>query len=218
MNKENLTEKELFDMPKEELVGMVLGMQSNVNELKRTINLLSERVNIMNQRSYGRKSETVSPLQLELELSLNEAEALSDPQEKEPALEEAAPKKKRPAGKRKEDLEKITEHRTVPVEIPEEELNSRFGEGNWKRLPEQIITKIPAPQGDPDAPITALPKMRDELYMPQRMIRRSSGQISRKSYGRTVSQRRRWSHLSCSVNTSTQCRCTDRNRHMRIMM
>jgi len=142
MNEENLTEKELLEMPKEDLVGMILGMQSGFNEMKRTIDLLSEKVNIMNQRSYGRKSEVVSPLQLELELGLNEAEALADPEEKEPTLEEAAPRKKRPVGKRKEDLEKITEHKTVPVEISEEELNRRFGEGNWKRLPEQIITKL----------------------------------------------------------------------------
>ena len=142
MNEVNLTEKELLEMPKEDLVGMVLGMQSSFNEMKRTIDLLSEKVNIMNQRSYGRKSEVVSPLQLELELGLNEAEALADPEEKEPTLEEVAPRKKRPVGKRKDDLEKITEHKTIPVEIPEEELNSRFGEGNWKRLPDQIITKL----------------------------------------------------------------------------
>ena len=142
MNVQNLTEKELLEMPKEDLVGMVLGMQSNINEMKRTIDLLSEAVSINNQRSYGRKSEAVSPLQLELELGLNEAEALADPEEKEPTLEEAAPRKKRPVGKRKEDLEKITEHKTIPVEISEEDLNSRFGEGNWKRLPDQIITKL----------------------------------------------------------------------------
>ena len=94
MNEVNLTEKELLKMPKEDLVGMVLGMQSSVSELKRTIDLLSERVNVMNQRSYGRKSEAVSPLQMELELGLNEAEALADPEEKEPPLEEAAPKRK----------------------------------------------------------------------------------------------------------------------------
>ena len=115
MNEQNLSEKELLEMPKEDLVGMVLGMPSSFNEMRRTIDLLSEKVNIMNQRSYGRKSEVVSPLQLELELGLNEAEALADPEEKEPTLEEAAPRKKRPVGKRKEDLEKITEHKTIPV-------------------------------------------------------------------------------------------------------
>ena len=34
MNEVNLTEKELLEMPKEDLVGMVLGMQSNINEMK----------------------------------------------------------------------------------------------------------------------------------------------------------------------------------------
>ena len=80
MNEQNLSEKELLEMPKEDLVGMVLGMQSSFNEMRRTIDLLSEKVNIMNQRSYGRKSEAVSPLQLWLDLGLNEAEALADPE------------------------------------------------------------------------------------------------------------------------------------------
>ena len=142
MNEKNLSEKELLEMPKEDLVEMIMGMQSSFNEMKRTIDLLSETVSVMNQRAFGRKSEAVSPLQLELELGLNEAEALADPEEKEPTLEEAAPRKKRPVGKRKADLEKITEHKTIPVEIPEEELDSRFGKGNWKRLPSQIITKL----------------------------------------------------------------------------
>ncbi len=138
----NLSEKELKDMPKDTLVDIILGMQSSINELDRTVNLLSEKMNVMNQRTYGRKTEQVSPLQMELDLGFNEAEATADPREEEPVLEQAAPKRKRPAGKRKEDLEKITNHREVPVEISEEELDRRFGKGNWKRLPDQIITKL----------------------------------------------------------------------------
>lgn len=143
MNTVNLSENELKNMSKDALVDLIMGLQSSMNELNRTVDLLSESIRVMNQRSYGRKTETASPLQMKLDLEFNEAEALADPHEEEPALEEAAPKrKKRPVGKRKEDLEKITNHREVPIEIPEEELDQKFGKGQWKRLPDQIITKL----------------------------------------------------------------------------
>lgn len=138
----NLSENDLKKMPKDVLVSMIIGLQSSIDELNRTVSILSEQIKVMNQRSYGRKSEKVSVIQLELELGLNEAEATADPGEQEPSLEEAAPRKKRPAGKREEDIKKITNHRTVPVEIAEEELDRIFGKGNWKKLPPQIITKL----------------------------------------------------------------------------
>ena len=142
MNTPNLSEKDLNKMPKEVLVSMIIGLQSSINELNRTVSILSEQIKVMNQRSYGRKSEQVSALQLELELGLNEAEAAADPKEPEPSLKEAAPRKKRPAGKRAEDIKKITNHRTEKIEISKEELDRQFGKGNWKKLPPQIITKL----------------------------------------------------------------------------
>ena len=139
---EKLSEKDLEKMPKNVLISMIMGLQTSVNELNRTVSVLSEQIRVMNQRSYGRKSEQVSALQMELELGFNEAEKTEDPSAEEPSLEEAAPKRKRPAGKRQEDIKKITNHRTVPVEIDKSELDRIFGEGRWKRLPDQIITKL----------------------------------------------------------------------------
>ncbi|MCR4952285.1 MAG: IS66 family transposase [Solobacterium sp.] len=142
MSDVNLSEKELNNMPKEVLVTMIMGLQSSVNELNRTVQNLSEQLKVMNSRNYGRKSEQVSALQMELELGFNDTEVTADPGEPEPTLEEAAPRKKRPVGKRAEDIKKITNHREEYIEIPEAELDQRFGKGKWKRLPYQIITKL----------------------------------------------------------------------------
>lgn len=138
----NLSKKDLNNMPKEALVAMIMGLQSSVNELNKMVQVLSEQLKVMNSRNYGRKSEQVSALQMELELGFNDTEVTADPGEPEPVLEEAAPKKKRPVGKRAEDIKKVTNHREEYIEIPEAELDQRFGKGKWKRLPYQIITKL----------------------------------------------------------------------------
>ncbi len=142
MSDVNLSEKELDRMPKEALVAMIMGLQSTVSELNRTVQILSEQVRVMTQRNYGRKTEQVSALQMELELAFNDVEFTADPGEPEPSLEEAAPRKTRPAGKRAEDIKKITNHRTVQVKLSKEELDKMFGEGKWKELPPQVITKL----------------------------------------------------------------------------
>ena len=133
MNTTEFTEQELNELSKEVLIKLFLGLQENVKELNQSVLNLTEQIKLMNQRKYGRKTETVSADQLVLDLEFNEAESLADLKEPEPSLEEAAPKKKRPKGKRAEDIRKVTNHREVPVELSEEELNRRFGE---KRMEE----------------------------------------------------------------------------------
>ena len=142
MSTTEFTEQELNELPKEVLIKLFLGMQENIKELNQSVLNLTEQIKLMNQRKYGRKTETVSADQLALDLEFNEAEAIADPATPEPSLEEAAPKKKRPKGKRAEDIRKVTDHREVPVELSEEELNRRFGENGWKRLPDECITKL----------------------------------------------------------------------------
>ena len=142
MSTVKFTEEELNQLPKETLVSMIYALQGNVTELTRTVQNLTEQIMIMNQRRFGRKTEAVSELQLALDLGFNEAEYTADPDKPEPTLNEAAPKKKRPKGKRAEDISKVTNHREVPVELTEEELVARFGRNGWKRLPDQVITKL----------------------------------------------------------------------------
>lgn len=143
MSTPEFTEMELNQLPKSALIKVILSLQINVKELTSSVQILTEQIKIMNQNRYGRKTETVSSLQLALDLGFNESEYTADPDQPEPTLEEAAPKKKpRPKGKRSEDIKKVTNHREVPVELSEEELTARFGKDGWKRLPDQIITKL----------------------------------------------------------------------------
>ena len=109
MSDVRFNKKDLENTPKEVLITLIMSLQSSVDELNRTVRILNEQIQIMNQRSYGRKSEQVSGLQMELDLGFNEIEAVADPNEEEPLLEKAAPKK-RPKGKRAADIKKITNH------------------------------------------------------------------------------------------------------------
>ena len=142
MSDVKLTKEQLDQMPKDLIITLFLGLQSSIEELKSTVEVLSEQIRMMNSRQYGRKTEQISALQMELELGFNDAEVTADENEPEPTLEEAAPRKKRPAGKREADLKKITEHKEIKIDIPAEELDEKFGKGKWKELPPQIITKL----------------------------------------------------------------------------
>lgn len=148
MSTVNLSEKELNDLSKESLVQLAISLQSSIIDLTNTVNNLNETIKVMNQRKFGKKSETVSALQLSFDFGMNEAEAISDKNEPEPELKNVAPKRTRPKGKRAKDLQKITEHRDVTVDIPEEKLIEQFGENGWKRLPDELVTKL---EHQPDA-------------------------------------------------------------------
>ena len=142
MSETNLTEKELCTLSKDTLISLIIGLQSSVYELNKTVSVLSEQIKVMNQRSYGRSTESSSLIYMpQLELGINEPEASMDNNEPEPSLEKAA-SLKRQVGKRAEDIKKITNHREEIIELSDEELKQRFGERKWKKLPYQIITKL----------------------------------------------------------------------------
>lgn len=57
-------------------------------------------------------------------------------------MDDVKPRRKKQKGTRKNNLAKITNRRDVNVEISKEELDQKFGEGKWKKLPDQIIEKL----------------------------------------------------------------------------
>ena len=134
------TKEQLNDCTKEGLVDIVLDMQNRFS-------VIEERIAAMNVNTYGRKTEKVlsaDPNQLNF---LNEMEAIedgieyADGSEAEPETEEITYSRKKAKGKRKLDLEglpKVIENH----EIPEEELVAKFGENGWKRLPDQVYSKL----------------------------------------------------------------------------
>lgn len=111
MNDVNLSEKELDQLSKKTLIEMIIGLQTSVNELTRTVCLLNEQLEIRNQRSYGRKTEQVSALQMELDLGLNEPEAQADPDiQSRPWKKQRQKEKDLPARERKTSVRsRITE-------------------------------------------------------------------------------------------------------------
>ena len=140
-----LTKEQLNLIPKDVLVTMHLQlidtMQQVVaqnNQLLRQVVALEEKINILTQRQFGRKTEKASEidgLQLsfdfEVENALNEAEYLLDTasaEECEPDATQPVHKRTKRKGKRKSDLQYLE---TVIDEhtIPEEKLNEYFPHG-----------------------------------------------------------------------------------------
>ena len=142
------SEEQLNNYSKEELVKMFLSMQNNAF-------ILQERLAVMNENTYGRKTEKMSYVNPDQICIFNEAEAISDgtsyaeetaedPAEKsaeEEETEEITYTRKKRKGKRESDLSSLPRVE-VMHELSEEELTAAFGEKGWKRLPDQVYSKL----------------------------------------------------------------------------
>ena len=137
-----LTEEQLNQIPKDVLVTMYLQLSDTMkqvaeqnNQLLRQVTSLEEKINILTQRYFGRKTEKASEidgLQLTFDFyekhALNEAEHILDSanaEEIEPDPSQSVRKRTKRKGKRQSDLQYLE---TVIDEhtIPEEMLNEYF--------------------------------------------------------------------------------------------
>lgn len=159
-----LSEEQLNNLNKEALIIIVSSLQDQLSAMQsqldsanamlsdnnRQIELLTEQIRIMNQRHFGKKTEsdlidadgTVYE-QYTLFDSFNEVEATSDFSVKEPEIEEvtiSSYKRSKRKGKREEDLDglpaRIIEHR-----LSDEELAEKFPNG-YKELPEEVFKRL----------------------------------------------------------------------------
>ena len=140
-----LTEEQLNQIPKDVLVTMYLQLSDTMkqvaeqnNQLLRQVASLEEKINILTQRYFGRKTEKASEidgLQLTFDFyekhALNEAEHILDSanaEEIEPDPSQSVRKRTKRKGKRQSDLQYLE---TVIDEhtIPEEMLNEYFPRG-----------------------------------------------------------------------------------------
>lgn len=144
MKEMKLNKEQLNKLSKDSLVEIAIMMNEQISELTAQVANLTEQIKIMNQRTYGRKSETSSVIeQTQLDLCFNEAEYLCDTQEdEEPELEEVTYKRKKQKGKKENDLKKITEQKEVNIYLTDEELNEKYGKGKWKKLPDEHVYKL----------------------------------------------------------------------------
>ena len=156
----HLTDDQINNLDREALVIIVSSLQSQLDSVQsqldtanamlsdnnRQIELLTEQIRILNQRHFGRKSESnLNEIdgQLSLFESFNEAEALSTPDAPEPEISEviiSSYKRSKRKGKREEDLDglpaRIFEH-----ELSAEELAEKFPEG-YKELPAEVYKRL----------------------------------------------------------------------------
>jgi transposase len=155
-----LTEEQLNNLNREALVIIVSSLQDQLASVReqldaanaslqdnnRQIELLTEQIRLMNQRQFGRRSESnLSEIDGQLSLfdAFNEAEATQTPDGVEPVIEEIVTSYRRrtkTSGKREADLEgmpaRIFEHR-----LSEEELAAKFPDG-YKELPAEIYKRL----------------------------------------------------------------------------
>ena len=156
----NLSEEQLKNLNKEALIIIVSALQSQLEALQsqldsanamlsennKQINLLTEQIRIMNQRHFGRKSESdLNSIDGQLSLfdSFNEAEVLSKPSEPEPDITEVvikSYKRSKPQGKREADLENLPT-RIFEHTLSKEELEQKFPEG-YKELPPEVYKRL----------------------------------------------------------------------------
>ena len=153
-----LSEEQLNNLNKEALVIIAASLQDQMQSLhaqldkanaqladtNRQIELLTEQIRIMNQRQFGRHSESgLMEGQLTLFDSFNEAEATADAQVPDPDITEvviSSYRRKKATGKREEDLEglpaRVFDHR-----IPDDELARLFPNG-YKELPDEVYKRL----------------------------------------------------------------------------
>ena len=153
-----LSEEQLNNLNKEALVIIAASLQDQMQSLhaqldkanaqladtNRQIELLTEQIRIMNQRQFGRHSESgLMEGQLTLFDSFNEAEATADAQLPDPDITEvviSSYRRKKSVGKREEDLEglpaRVFDHR-----IPDDELARLFPNG-YKELPDEVYKRL----------------------------------------------------------------------------
>ena len=127
----NYTAEQLKALSKEELIEEILKQQAEYS-------VLLERLTASNVNAFGRKSEK---MEYEDQVSLfNEVEATVEEADlpPEPEIEEITYKRRKQAGKRKEELSGFPTT-VVNHELSEKELTELFGENGWKRLPDQEI-------------------------------------------------------------------------------
>ena len=155
-----LSEEQLNNLGKEALVIIVASLQDQLAALQsqldvanaqlsdnnRQIELLTEQIRIMNQRQFGRHSEScLSDVEGQISLfdSFNEAEYLQQNDPEEPEISEVvipSYRRSKATGKRETDLEglpsRIFEHK-----LSEEELALKFPNG-YKELPVQVYKRL----------------------------------------------------------------------------
>lgn len=94
------TAEQLNSLSKEQLIGLVIGMQKQLDGMNQKLEDLIEQIRIANSYRFGRKTEKLSQIDGQLSL-FNEVEASADESVPEPEFDEVVIKRKKKRGDRK---------------------------------------------------------------------------------------------------------------------
>ena len=137
-----LNAESLNKMDKDALITIVLSQQEQLKSISRQLDFLTEQIALMNQRTFGRKTEQVSQLdQFSLYDYFNEPEAKCDDSD-EPDITEViiSSYTRKKKTKREEKLEGLPA-RIFDHTISDEELQELFPNG-YKELPCEIYKRL----------------------------------------------------------------------------
>lgn len=140
-----LTPEQLNGMDKRALIGIITSLQGQLATISTQLNFLTEQIALMNQRSFGRKTEKLDQMDDMHQMSLfdvfNEPEVFQDNSE-EPEISEITVSShiRKKKTKREDSLEglpaRIFEHR-----IGDDKLAELFPNG-YKELPEEVYKRL----------------------------------------------------------------------------
>lgn len=139
----NQTLEELNNCSREELIAIILTMRGELNALNENIENLLEQLRIANGYRYGRRTETMESIEVQLSF-FDEADALYDDSVSEPSADEIIipEHKRKKKGQRDFDLSSFPQEIIPPYSISEEELNEFYGPGNWRRMPDESYKRL----------------------------------------------------------------------------
>ena len=137
-----LSKEELNKMDKHVLITIIGVLQSQLNAISSQLNFLTEQIALMNQRSFGRKTEQLDQMhQMTLFEVFNEPEVFSDdspdPDITEVTISSYTRKKK---STREQNLEGLPA-RVFEHTLDKEELNRLFPNG-YKELPVETYKRL----------------------------------------------------------------------------
>ena len=136
------TFEELNNYSREDLITLVLSMEGQISNLNANIEKLIEAVRIANSHRFGKWTEKLDVIDGQLSF-FDEADAAFNEQAAEPTEEEVLPprKKSKKKGQREINLKDFPEEQFCHS-VSAEELDSFYGKGNWRRMPNETYKRL----------------------------------------------------------------------------
>ena len=140
------TPEELNTMDIRQKDDVIFQMQDRLDKLEQDYERLVEQIRIANAQKFGRSREKLNDLVGQLSF-FNEAEACCDENAAEPAIDDVIdeslrkPRKPKQKGQREEDLKDFPQE-CHTHDVSKEKLDSTFGEGSWKSMPDETYWQL----------------------------------------------------------------------------